>query len=213
MNQPPITDNTPVMRYTALSRPQARSANEVPIATMKATYVVDKGNFKEVPKAISNPDKTTFTEARTKSKLALSSMIISLWLKRLSIQFLTGVGTILNIVADILLQFRTNTVRQAMYRKTPLHPLTRQIQGSLHHVLSLLEVARRLPHDPGTHQEIPRCLGRSQQGGHQKCIRGSGPSLRHQVHIRGIASQGDSDKVHQVIPGKSQRQGKRTPSK
>ena len=33
------------MRYTALSRPQARSANEVPIATMKATYVVDKGNF------------------------------------------------------------------------------------------------------------------------------------------------------------------------
>ena len=109
MNQPPITDNTPVMRYTALSRPQARSANEVPIATMKATYVVDKGNFKEVPKAISNPDKTTLTEARTKSKLALSSMIISLWLKRLSIQFLTGVGTILNIVADILLQFRTNT--------------------------------------------------------------------------------------------------------
>ena len=82
MNQPPITDNTPVMRYTALSRPQARSANEVPIATMKATYVVDKGNFKEVPKAISNPDKTTFTEARTKSKLALVETAINPVLNR-----------------------------------------------------------------------------------------------------------------------------------
>ena len=37
MNQPPITDNTPVIRNTALSRPQARSAKDEPIATMKAT--------------------------------------------------------------------------------------------------------------------------------------------------------------------------------
>ena len=37
MNQPPITLSTPVMRKTAVSRPQARSANEVPIATMKVT--------------------------------------------------------------------------------------------------------------------------------------------------------------------------------
>ena len=37
MNQPPITDITPVRRPTALSRPQARSAREDPIATMKVT--------------------------------------------------------------------------------------------------------------------------------------------------------------------------------
>ena len=36
-SQPPITVSTPVMRYTALSRPQARSAREEPIATMKVT--------------------------------------------------------------------------------------------------------------------------------------------------------------------------------
>ena len=37
MNQPPMTDSTPVMRNTALSRPHARSASDVPIATMKVT--------------------------------------------------------------------------------------------------------------------------------------------------------------------------------
>ena len=37
INQPPITDNTPVIRYTALSRLQALSARELPIATINAT--------------------------------------------------------------------------------------------------------------------------------------------------------------------------------
>ena len=37
INQPPMTDSTPVMRNTALSRPHARSASDVPIATMKVT--------------------------------------------------------------------------------------------------------------------------------------------------------------------------------
>lgn len=37
MNHPPMTLNTPVMRNTAESRPQARSASEVPIATMNVT--------------------------------------------------------------------------------------------------------------------------------------------------------------------------------
>ena len=37
MNQPPITLSTPVIRNTAESRPQARSASEVPMATMNVT--------------------------------------------------------------------------------------------------------------------------------------------------------------------------------
>jgi len=36
-NHPPTTVKTPVMRYTALSLPQAPSAREVPIATIKVT--------------------------------------------------------------------------------------------------------------------------------------------------------------------------------
>jgi hypothetical protein len=36
-NQPEITVITPVIRYTALSLPQARSAREEPIATIKVT--------------------------------------------------------------------------------------------------------------------------------------------------------------------------------
>ena len=36
-NQPPTTFSTPATLYTALSRPQALSANEDPIATIKVT--------------------------------------------------------------------------------------------------------------------------------------------------------------------------------
>ncbi len=43
-NQPVMTVITPVMRYTALSRPHARSASDEPMATMNTTYVVDKGS-------------------------------------------------------------------------------------------------------------------------------------------------------------------------
>ena len=44
-NHPAITFSTPATRYTALSEPQARSASEVPIATINVTYVVDKGSL------------------------------------------------------------------------------------------------------------------------------------------------------------------------
>ena len=37
MNHPPMTEITPVIRNTALSLPQALSASEEPIATMKVT--------------------------------------------------------------------------------------------------------------------------------------------------------------------------------
>ena len=37
INHPPITVITPVMRYTAVSRPQARSAKEEPMAIINAT--------------------------------------------------------------------------------------------------------------------------------------------------------------------------------
>ena len=58
MNQPPMTVSTPVMRNTALSRLQARSANEVPMATIKVTKVVERGNLSEVPRAMSNEATT-----------------------------------------------------------------------------------------------------------------------------------------------------------
>ena len=41
-----------MIRYTALSLPHALSASEVPMATMKVTYVVESGSFRDVPKAI-----------------------------------------------------------------------------------------------------------------------------------------------------------------
>ncbi|CDA42478.1 unknown [Prevotella sp. CAG:5226] len=70
MNQPPITVSTPVMRNTAVSRPQARSANDEPMATMKVTNVVERGNLSEVPSAMSNDDTTRLTEARHMSYAA-----------------------------------------------------------------------------------------------------------------------------------------------
>ena len=109
MNHPPMTESTPVMRNTALSRPHALSAKDEPIATMKATYVVESGSFREVPTAISKPERTTFTEARTKSKLALFSMIISELSKRLFNHTLTGSGMTLVIVIAILVVVRTRT--------------------------------------------------------------------------------------------------------
>ena len=104
-----MTERTPVMRYTALSRPHARSAKELPIATMKATYVVDKGNLRDVPNAISNPERTTFTDARTKSNAAPLSNIISLLLKRLSTHSFTGMGTMWVMVFAEFMQTRTRT--------------------------------------------------------------------------------------------------------
>ena len=52
------------MRNTALSRPQARSANDEPMATIKVTNVVERGSLSEVPKAMSKEDTTKFVEAR-----------------------------------------------------------------------------------------------------------------------------------------------------
>ena len=51
-NHPVTTTITPVMRYTALSRPQALSASDEPIDTIKMTYVVDSGSFSDVPRHI-----------------------------------------------------------------------------------------------------------------------------------------------------------------
>src|SRR5574344_800695 len=106
-NQPPITDKTPVMRNTALSRPQARSASEEPIATINVTYVVDKGSLRLVPIIISIPANTRLTAARTISKDAPSSISISSLLKRLSIHFIVLLGTMLSIELPVLCVRRT----------------------------------------------------------------------------------------------------------
>lgn len=82
-NHPPITDITPVMRKTALSRPQARSANEVPMATIKVTNVVERGSLSDVPRAIRAPASTRLTDPRIRSKAAPFSIIVSSALKRL----------------------------------------------------------------------------------------------------------------------------------
>jgi hypothetical protein len=44
-NQPVITLTTPFTLYTALSLPQALSANAAHIATIKVTYVVERGSL------------------------------------------------------------------------------------------------------------------------------------------------------------------------
>ncbi|MBA7521289.1 hypothetical protein ES705_13394 [subsurface metagenome] len=67
-NHPLITVITPVMRFTALSLPQALSAKEVPMITMKVTYVVERGSLRDVPIAMSILAKTRFTEALSMSK-------------------------------------------------------------------------------------------------------------------------------------------------
>lgn len=81
-NHPPITEITPVILNTALSRLQARSEREVPIATMKVTKVVERGSFMEVPSAMSAPAKTRLTEPRIRSNAAPWSIIVSSALKR-----------------------------------------------------------------------------------------------------------------------------------
>src|SRR5699024_2134705 len=48
-NHPPTTFKTPETRYTALSLSQARSDSDVPMATIKVTYVVESGNLRLVP--------------------------------------------------------------------------------------------------------------------------------------------------------------------
>ena len=107
MNQPPMTDITPVTRPTALSRPQARSASDVPIPTMKVTYVVERGSLSEVPRAMSSPARTRFTEARTRSKAAPGSIVSSCLLKRESIHVRAFCGTARSRTEPIALLVRT----------------------------------------------------------------------------------------------------------
>ena len=66
-NHPTITVMTPVMRYTALSRPHALSASDDPIATMKHTYVVERGSLSDVASDMSSADVVRFTVARIMS--------------------------------------------------------------------------------------------------------------------------------------------------
>ncbi len=85
INHPPITETTPVTRNTALSRLQARSASEVPIATIKVTKVVDSGSFMDVPKAMSMLAIMRLTPPRTRSNAASSSgCIVCVSIRRLS---------------------------------------------------------------------------------------------------------------------------------
>ena len=82
INHPPITEMTPVIRNTALSRLQALSESDVPIATIKVTNVVDNGNFNDVPRAMSIPASIRFTDALMRSNAAPCSVIDSSLSKR-----------------------------------------------------------------------------------------------------------------------------------
>ena len=108
MNQPPMTEMTPVMRNTALSRPHALSASEVPMATMKVTNVVERGSFIDVPHAIRTPASIRLTEPRTRSKAAPSSgcwrVVSKRWLTHLFT--LSGVWSLIH--PNILIVARTS---------------------------------------------------------------------------------------------------------
>ena len=67
VNHPMTTVMTPVMRYTALSRPHALSASDDPMATIKQTYVVERGSLSDVASDMSNAEVVRFTVARIMS--------------------------------------------------------------------------------------------------------------------------------------------------
>ena len=111
MNQPPITLITPVTLNTALSRLQALSAKDEPIATINVTYVVDNGNLKFVPIVISIDASTRFTAARTTSKAAPSSSSTSCLLNRLSIHLFIHPG--MYCIIQLLVSCVTRTMLRA----------------------------------------------------------------------------------------------------
>ena len=99
-NQPEITVITPVMRYTALSLPQALSAREEPMATMKVTYVVERGSLSEVAREIRRAATVRFTDARIRSKEApLSGPSETGW-NRFSINLPTLAGMIFSTTRE-----------------------------------------------------------------------------------------------------------------
>jgi hypothetical protein len=67
INHHQIIVKTPVTRYTAVSRHHTQSASAVPIATIKVTYVVDKGSFIDVANAIKILATVRLTDARIRS--------------------------------------------------------------------------------------------------------------------------------------------------
>ena len=71
-NHPPITVITPLTLKTADSRPHALSANEVPMATINVTYVVESGSYSDVAKEIKLAATVQFTEALSKSYAGIS---------------------------------------------------------------------------------------------------------------------------------------------
>src|SRR5574344_1706985 len=89
INHPPITEMTPVTLNTALSLLQALSAKLEPIATIKVTSAVERGNLKVGPSVRSMDERTSGAAARTKANAAVSSAKISVsWAKLLLIQLL-----------------------------------------------------------------------------------------------------------------------------
>ena len=72
--------------------------------------MVERGSFREVPKAMSRPANTRLTEARTRSKAAPSAMIASSLRKRESSHFLLPSGIIREIPLASVMLMRT-TVR------------------------------------------------------------------------------------------------------
>ena len=99
-NHPEITVITPVMRYTALSRPQALSAREEPIATMNVTYVVERGSRRDVAREISRAATVKFTEARIRSKEAPLSGPSGTGWKRFSMNLPTQAGMIFSTARE-----------------------------------------------------------------------------------------------------------------
>ena len=73
-----MTFNTPATLYTALSDPHALSESDVPIATMKVTYVVDNGNLNDVAIEIRIAATIIFTEALIISKAGNSTAFFEL---------------------------------------------------------------------------------------------------------------------------------------
>ena len=70
--------------------------------------MVESGSFNEVPNATKRPASTRLIEARTKSKAAPCSMMLSSVLKRLFTQARTGAGVTVTTQLDTKMNRRTN---------------------------------------------------------------------------------------------------------
>ena len=126
---------------------------------------MERGSFKEVPKAMSRPANTRLTEARTKSKAAPSAMMASFLRKRELIHcFHPPLAAFGHRFGYSVSQGHAEAYQRAGYRGTSevlfTVILAGKVHGSLDDIVGFLGCAECIDHDSAcTDKEIPRGFG------------------------------------------------------